>query len=100
MLPNVATSVLLAAAVLLAIAPARPAEHADRNWGDIETRHKTYQQHIQRPPPRHHAASSRETDTKAFAAAVARTRKRVKCRDSDIILVSYPKARRPTHPRR
>jgi hypothetical protein len=37
---------------------------------------------------------ARMPDMRSFANAVARTRERVKCRDSDIILVSFPKVRR------
>ena len=109
-----ASAVLLAAAaplVMVGVA-AQPAVHApgatSSSWGDVAAR-EAYQQRLRRRPPSPPrgdvaapfrpaaaAAAAGQADLRAFGNAVAKTREHVKCRDSDIILVSYPKARAPS----
>ena len=86
-------SVLLGAAVLLVMV-AQAATQEGRILGDSATRQAYQHRSGQRPsPPRvSSVVDARMPDMPAFAKAVARTRERVKCRDSDIILVSFPKA--------
>ena len=77
----VASVVVLAAAVLLTYTAADNGS----NWGNT-ARRQAYQSLRRRGPPIPHV-----NEEQAFAASVAHTRQRVKCRDSDIIMVSYQK---------
>ena len=79
---SVVTSALLLAAAALVCGAAGDVRS---NWGDTAKR-QAYQHRLRRraPPAPLVNASTLEAD-------VARTRERVKCRDSDVILVSYPK---------
>ena len=85
---SVVTSALLLAATALA---GGAAEDVSSNWGDTAKR-QAYQHRLRRwaPPAPLVNASTLEAD-------VARTKERVKCRDSDVILVSYPKVRWSHH---
>ena len=54
-------------------------------WGDSAKRQAYQHRLLQRAPP------APLVNANTLEADVARTRERVKCRDSDVILVSYPK---------
>ena len=79
---SVVTSALLLAATALA---GGAAEDMSSNWGDTAKRQAYQHRLLQQAPP------APLVNANTLEADVARTRERVKCRDSDVILVSYPK---------
>ena len=81
MRPSLLAVLLLAATALVGGA----AGDVSSNWGDMAKR-RAYQHLLRRRTP-----PAPLVNANTLEADVARTRERVKCRDSDVILVSYPK---------